>query len=81
MRGAVNPKISYSPIFGEFEACIEAGLDIERWINNEYPTRLKADVIAWHEGHNLIQLHTKDAVSKAEQRAQKQAKKKGRRRR
>lgn len=50
--------------FAEFEACIAAGLDVERWQNFSYPNELKAKVIAWHHLHNQIAVHSEDAVQR-----------------
>lgn len=50
--------------FSEFEACIAAGLDIERWDNFGYTNELKADVIAWHHLHNQVVVHSEDAVQR-----------------
>lgn len=73
---AVNVGITYSPIFSEFEACVAAGLDLERWVNGEYERAFRAHVIAWHEGKHLIEAHTKAAVHKAEEAQMRKARKK-----
>ena len=56
-----RPDIRASMEFSEWEACHAAGCDMWRWHSNEYPREFKARVMAWHELHNLIGLHTADA--------------------
>lgn len=63
IRHGINPGITYSQKFSEFEACIEAGLDIWIWRQGFYPSWFKAEVIMWYEGHNLIEIHAKDAAA------------------
>ena len=60
--GAVNPGISYSQGFAEWEACIAAGLDIEKWESGEYSVRLREKAIAWHKLHNLVEVNAQDAT-------------------
>lgn len=62
-KHGINPGISYAPEFAEYEACVAAGLDLWRWEQNEYPIWMKAKVMAWHEGHKLVQLHTEDVAT------------------
>lgn len=78
LSNSVNPQITHGPLFQEFQACVEAGLDLERWLANEYDPMFKAHVMAWYEGRNLIEAHTKDAVRKAEERQMAAARKKKR---
>lgn len=62
IRGTVNPRIQYSQGFGEWEACVAAGLDLDKWENGLYAVDFKCRVLAWHRLHNLVQLHTADAI-------------------
>ena len=75
MRGAVQAGITYSLLFEEFEACVAAGLNLWDWVNHRYPIPFKAQVIAWRRMHNLVELHTQDAINREMQR---QAKRKRR---
>jgi len=50
--------------FEEYEACISARLDIERWEAGDYPIWLKANVIARYRLHGLIENHAQDAQNK-----------------
>lgn len=48
---------------GEYEsfcACVEAGLDLERWWDNDYPAELMADVLAWYKLHQSVKSHVAD---------------------
>ena len=86
LRNPLNTQITYSMSYAEMEACIAAHMDVEKWNNPNpppagYPRRLKAQIVAWHSLHNLIQAHTSDtAIEKSKQDAEK-ARKKVRRRR
>ena len=64
VRNAVDPHISYSRSFGEWEAAVAVGLDLWKWENNEYPRWFKARVLAFHKCRNLIELHSQDAVAR-----------------
>lgn len=67
------------------EACIAANMDVEKWSNPNPPPegylrRLKAQIIAWYEIHNLIKAHTQDtAVEMAKKDAEKNRKRSRRR--
>ena len=62
IRNRLHHGVEYSSRFEEWEACIEAGLDIERWENGEYENSFKAYVIAWHRLHNMVDTHVQDAA-------------------
>jgi hypothetical protein len=53
--------VTYSRRFEEFDACIRAGLDIERWQKGEYDRDLMARVVAWHRLSGMIEAHVEDA--------------------
>lgn len=72
VKDSIDPNISYSRSFGEWEAATSVGLDLWKWENDVYPRKFKARVIAFHRLHGLVELHTQDAV------AQKSRKKGGR---
>lgn len=65
--GAVNPGITYSPLYREFDACVACGLDLWSWWNGTYPVSFKAKVIAYNNMRNLVKVHTDDAVNRAQQ--------------
>lgn len=71
----VNAGIGYSAKFEEFQACIAARLNIERWKNGGYDTQLKAEIIAWYVLNGEIETHVADAQQK---KANKDAKRKRR---
>ncbi len=41
----------------EWSACTEAGLDLWKWVNNEYPVGFKASVVAFYNLKNLVAAH------------------------
>jgi len=65
VSGAVDPHITYSQEFSEWDACIECRLDLWEWVNNHYPTWFKAKAIAFNNSRKLIKLHTEDALARA----------------
>lgn len=76
IRNKLYHGITYSSRFEEWEACIAAGLDVEKWEDNEYTNRLKGYVIAWHRVHNMIESHVQDAgIDKANADMKKAARK------
>ena len=48
--------------FLEYEACIAAGLDLEKWMNREYPREFMASVVAYHQLAQAVEAHKQDAV-------------------
>ncbi len=64
IRGAVDPHISYSMHFAEWNAAIAAGATLEELFKleaGEYPKWFRARLIAWKNLHDLIQTHTEAA--------------------
>jgi len=57
----VDTGIGYGMLYKEFEACVEAGLSLEKWFGGEYDLRFMAKVIAWWQLRRLISSHTSDA--------------------
>ena len=69
LLGAVDPGISYSPAFAQWEAAHAALLDLWEWDYGEkYSMHFRAKVIAWHRLHTLIEVHTEQAVQRASKR-------------
>ena len=67
----MNPGISYKSIFGEWEAGADgtaAGLDMYKWEMGGYPPWFMARVLTWHKYHNLVQVHTQDAINRKSNR-------------
>lgn len=64
IKGAINPGITYSQSFKEWEAAHEAGLDLYKWDTGAYPPFFMAKVLAWSELHNQVKMHQEDAVAK-----------------
>ena len=54
--------------FAEWEAAHAAGCDMWLWDTGAYTREFKAKVMAWHELHNLVGLHTHDAAIKKPRR-------------
>lgn len=59
----VDTGIGYGMLYKEFEACVEAGLSVEKWFGGEYGLRFMAKVVAWWQLRKLIAAHTSDAES------------------
>jgi hypothetical protein len=64
VKDSVDPQISYSESFGEWEAAHAANLDLWAWEQNKYPPWFKVRVIAWYNAHNLVELHKQDALAR-----------------
>jgi hypothetical protein len=77
LRNKVNHGISYSLYFEEYEACVAAGLDLEKWdndVSDTYDKKFKERVIAWYQLHEAIKSHGADAQIQAAKRAAKKGK-------
>lgn len=61
LRHRLAHGITYTYRFEHFEACVAAGLDIERWMTGGYDRSLMAQVVAWHRLRNMIDAHVEDA--------------------
>lgn len=55
--------ITASGHFAQWEACIAAGLDPHLWDRGFYSKRLMAKVLAWYEGHELVEQHKQSALA------------------
>jgi len=62
LKDAKDPRISHSMKFAEYEACVAAGLDLDKWVNRKYSKMFMADVVAWYQLHGLVESHRQDAV-------------------
>ena len=56
--------ITHGSRYIEWEACIAARLDIERWENGGYDVKLMAAAVAWFVDHLLVKQHSADAANK-----------------
>jgi len=64
--------ITSSFAFTQWEACIAANLDPYLWDRGYYPPKFRAKVLAWYEGHMLVEQHKQSALAQdAEHRANK----------
>lgn len=61
-KSVVKAGIQYGMKFAEYEACIASGLDLQKWTGGLYQKWFMADVVAWHELHNLVSIHQHDAA-------------------
>ena len=80
LKSKINHGITFSGHFEEWEACVEAGLDIERWetsLPKPYSSTLKASTIAWYRLRGFINNHVSEAVADKQKQ---EARKAGRRR-
>jgi hypothetical protein len=63
-KNAVDPHISFSVHYNEFDAAIAAGATLEELSMLEtYPKSFRAKLIAWHNFHKLIEMHSQDAAT------------------
>lgn len=80
LRNPLDTNITYSMSYLEMEACITAGMDVERWQNPNpppegYHRRLKAQVVAFHQLQQMVKAHTEDmAIEKQKREADRQRK-------
>jgi len=69
LKDAVDPQISYSMSFAEWEAAIAAGATLGELLEwdrgDEFPLQFKEKVLAWHMAHRQIAVHSSDAVNRA----------------
>ena len=73
----VRTGITSSQGFTEWEACIAAGLNPHLWDRGVYPRRIMAKVMAWYEGHMLVEQHKQAALAKDAKRKAARAKRAG----
>lgn len=75
IRNRLSHGITYSGHFEEWEACVAARLDIERWetgLPKPYSRELKTGTVAWYRLRCLVDSHSKDAeVEKGKRNARK----------
>lgn len=68
VKGAVNPGISFSMNFLEWEAAIAAGATLAELLQIErgefFPIWFREKIAAWHELHGQVNMHKQDAVNK-----------------
>lgn len=57
--------IGYGMLFREFEACVEAGLSVEKWFGGQYDLPFMRKVVAWWMLRKLIAAHTSDAEAQS----------------
>ena len=50
--------------YSEYEACVGAGLDLEKWEYGGYSKQFKAGVVAWYVAHVLVEQHGMDRASR-----------------
>lgn len=65
MRDAVDPHISFSMGFLEWEAAVAAGATLDelvKWEERSYPKQFMAKVVAWYQYHCLVKTHQEDAA-------------------
>lgn len=74
VKGAVDPGITYSMSYAEWEAAHDVGLDLWLWETNYYPKQFKTKIIAFHRLKKAVEMHVQDAVNaKQEREAKKHA--------
>ncbi len=79
LKNRINHGITFSGHFEEFEACVEAGLDLERWetgLPKPYSGMLKASVVAWYRLRGLVNSHVNDAIANKQRQEARKARRK-----
>ena len=79
LKNKVNHGITFSGHFEELEACVEAGLDLERWetgLPKPYNRTFKASVIAWYRLRGLVNNHVNEAIADKQKREARKARRK-----
>jgi hypothetical protein len=51
-------------MYSEWEACVECGLDLWDWYNDQYTREFKVSVLAFHRLKRLVHMHSEDALAK-----------------
>jgi hypothetical protein len=78
LKFKVNTGIGASLEFEGYQACVEAGLDLEKWATFGYDRDFKIKVMAWYRLSNLVSVHSQDAVLRIQEARAKKAKRKKR---
>ncbi len=68
LKFRVNSGIGSSLTFEGYQACVKAGLDLERWSTFDYERQFMINVVAWYRLSNLVEAHSHDAVLRKQQR-------------
>lgn len=70
LRDAIDPHITYSMYFLEWEAFVEANASLRELLDMHelFTKEERARVVAWYKYHKLIKLHADDAVRTEEKR-------------
>jgi hypothetical protein len=63
LKHGVNPGIKWSLQYEEWDACVECGLDLWKWAQNEYPVWFKSKVVALFRLRRYVKVHVDEAVS------------------
>ena len=63
LKGGIDTGIRYSSYFEGWQACIAAGLDIERWQLGGYERGLMASTVAWYRLSKAVEQHSEAAVA------------------
>lgn len=64
IKDPVQTGIKFKLEFEGWEACVGAGLDIEKWESGEYSTKLMNRTVAWWRLHNAKSINEQDAVAR-----------------
>ena len=51
--------------YEELEACVEANMDLSKWLDCEYTNEKKVTAVALYRMRRIVKQHTADAESKA----------------
>jgi hypothetical protein len=78
IQKAVDTGITYSPYYGEWDACLECNLSIDKWVLGRYPTWLKEHAIAYSRAKTSIEMHRQQEIDRASEREARKNARRGR---
>ncbi len=80
LKNPLKTNITYSMAFEEMQACVAAGMDVERWHDPRpevaYAKELKIRTVAWHRLRGMVEAHMGDTQVEYQKREADKARKK-----
>jgi endogenous inhibitor of DNA gyrase (YacG/DUF329 family) len=60
-EGGVQTGIGYGLLFQQCQACVDSGLDLDRWLNGQYTVQTMVYTVAYYRVKKLVEAHSSDA--------------------
>ena len=80
IKNPLKTNITYSRAYEEIEACVAAGMDVERWDDPRpdkgYSRELKLKILAWNRLHGMVESHIGDTQVEKQKQERDKARKK-----